>query len=198
MKVSIVPNDEFIYLDGKAYHVPSVKNLTRFQAIQWDGEEGHVEYVQSKGEFLPNEKITTIQPFQQYITEALKLAEEGQAPAPLMPLPMFAYRTRQQIAFTQAKTADFGVQYSDPVTIGLLTSLVALYDKGALTGTLNYKGPNGFITLTQQELEQLSFQIAAHVQKAFSAEKSVLEDIEMGTITTHQQIVTAFAAAMAR
>lgn len=196
MKVTIVPNDEFIYLDGVAYHLPSVKKLTRFHAIQWDGEEGHVEYVQVKGEeFKPNERITTISSFQTYIDEALENIQNPPVPD-LMPLTMFAYKTRQQIAFTQARTTDFGVQYSDPVSIGLMTSLVALFDKGALTGKVNYKGPNGFISLDQTEMEQLSFQVAAWVQKAFNAEKDVLERITMGTITAHAQIVSAFAEAM--
>lgn len=196
MKVSIIPSDGIVYLDGVGYEVADAKKLAdRIQAVQWDGTEGHIEYVQPKGEYFPNEKMVDITPFQPLIRKALEQVTNP-PPAPEVPLEMFAYRTRQQIAFSQAKTKDFGVQYSDPLSIGLMTALVALLDKGALTGPINYKGPNGFISLSAEQMTQLSFQVAAHVQKAFNAEKSILEDIEMGTIKTHEQITAAFAAAM--
>lgn len=194
MRISIIPPDGQVYIDGKMYEVAEARKLTRFVAIQWDGEEGHVEYVQPKGEFLPNEKITTIEPFRTVINEALKLAEELPSQPALMPLEMYTYKLRQQYAFSQAKTTDFGVQYSDPVSIGMLTALVALFDKDLLTGSINYKGPNGFISLDKTEMTALAGQVAAHVQKYFNAEKAILEEIKMGTITTHAEIVAAFKA----
>lgn len=195
MKVSIVPPDRVISIDGQSVQLDSLARLDRFHAIHWDGTKGHVEYIQPDGEFFPNETILTIEPFRRYINEALELMGTPAQPA-LMPLTMFAYKMRLQIAFTLAKTTDFGVQYSDPQSIGMLTALVALFDKGLLTGKINYKGPNGFISLDGAEMLQLAGQIAQHVQKAFNAEKAILENIEMGTITTHDQIVRAFAAAM--
>lgn len=194
MRVSIIPPDGQVYIDGKMYEVAEARKLTRFVAIQWDGEEGHVEYVQPKGEFLPNEKITTIEPFRAVINEALKLAEEIPSQPALMPLEMYTYKLRQQYAFSQAKTADFGVQYSDPISIGMLTALVALFDKDLLSGSINYKGPNGFTALSKDQITALAAQVAGHIQKYFNAEKSILEQIQMGQITTHQQVADAFKA----
>lgn len=197
MKISIIPEDGVIYLDGQMYPVESVKELKkRFHAIQWDGEKGHAEFVQPDGDFLPNEAILTIEPFRRYINEALEQVGVP-VPDPVTPLPLYAYKRRQQIAFSIARTADFGIQYSDPQTIGMLTALVALFDKGLLTGSINYKGPNGFISLTGEQVLALAAQTAQHVQKAFNAEKVVLEEITMGTIKTIEQVDAAFTREMA-
>lgn len=200
MRVTIVPSEGIVTLDGVSYIVDSVRRLAnRFHAIQWDGTKGHVEYnnddLANPDDFRGNERITTIQAFQPYIAEAL--AQVGvPVPTPEIPLPVYAYRKRQQIAFTQARTANFGVQYSDPLSISMLTALVALFDKALLSGSINYKGPNGFISLTGAEVLALAGQIAAHVQKAFNAEKAILEEIAMGTITTTEQIDAAFTTQM--
>lgn len=193
MKISIIPSDLTVYLDGKGFVVPNAGRLSRFQAIQWDGEEGHVEYVQVKGEdYIPNEKITTISAFQTVINEAIKMQEETPVQPTEVPLDIYTYKVRQRYAFTIARTANFGVQYSDPLSIGMLTALVALFDKGMLTGSINYKGPNGFISLTGEEIGSLAGEVAMHVQKYFNTEKNVLEQVAMGTITTHAQIDAVF------
>lgn len=194
MKISIVPADNMVYLDGQGFPI-DLDKFKRFHAIQWDGEEGHAEFMQEKGkDTIFNEKITTIEPFRAVINEAIKMRDDLPAQPAEIPLDIYAYKVRQKLAFSVARTSDFGIQYSDPVSIGMLTALVALFDKGMLTGSINYKGPNGFVSLTGDQIGTLSGQVAAHIQKYFNAEKDVLEQIGMGTITTHAEIDKVFKA----
>lgn len=196
MRVTIIPSDKAVIIDGVGVLVEDVTQIAeRIHAVQWDGTKGHIEYVQHEDYYTPNVEINNLDAYEPYIQQALDTIANPPA-VPELPLPMLAYKIRQQIAFTQAKTADFGVQYSDPVSIGMINSLVALFDKELLTGEVNYKGPNGFISLNKDEMLALAGQVAAHVQKAFNAEKEVLERIQMGTITTKEQVQAAFIELM--
>ena len=69
MKVTIVQNDNVVYVDGVAYPVDCSSLPTYFRAIQWNGVSGEIEFdVDAKGRQLPNLKITDFSPYQ-YLVE---------------------------------------------------------------------------------------------------------------------------------
>lgn len=197
MKISIIPSDRMIVMDGMAFVIPALSQIDQsIHAIQWDGAKGHIEYVQHEDYYVGNATIDTLAPYQQYIDMAVAYMADPPVD-PVIPLTVYLAAMRRNTAFGLAQTADFGVQYSDQGSIGMITTLVTMFDKNMLTGKVNYKGPTGYVSLDKDELLLLGGQVGAHVQKAFNAEKTILEEITMGTVTTHEQVTDRFATLMA-
>lgn len=63
----------------------------------------------------------------------------------------------------------------------------------ALNTSIKWKTPNGFVTLTAQQISDIANAVGLHVQKCFDAEATVLEDI--ANYTTKQEIEDAFDTA---
>ena len=77
---------------------------------------------------------------------------------------------------------------TDRATQNKLAQAVLSYQTGALTGSIDWKGPAGWLTLSQMQITTLAGAVALHVQTAFSAEKTVCEAIDAGTITIIEQV----------
>jgi hypothetical protein len=62
MRLTIIPNDNTVLVDGQARSVDctSISSLAGIHAVQWDGEDGHEEWQQVKGEYKPNTPLTSI------------------------------------------------------------------------------------------------------------------------------------------
>ena len=65
MKVTIIPSDGVVGIDGEFIDQLVLDIEPDIHAVQWDGVKGTIEY-QSK----PVEKITDFTPFEQYVTQA--------------------------------------------------------------------------------------------------------------------------------
>jgi hypothetical protein len=78
MRVTIIPADNQVYVDGKCRTVDCSALPPDIHAIQWDGTRGHVEFRNgsSPEDFRPNRVITDFAPFQNLI-DAWRAAAPG-------------------------------------------------------------------------------------------------------------------------
>jgi hypothetical protein len=64
MRVTIIPSDEFVMVDGVGYTGLDLSFIpTGIHAIQWYGSEGEVEYADERGRAVKNEPITDLQAY---------------------------------------------------------------------------------------------------------------------------------------
>ncbi len=75
MRVTIIPEDSKVIVDGVAYEV-SVQADQNIHAIQWDGEKGVIEY--KRGGAKRIDDVSIIQPWLDVVQDA-KLAAEAAA-----------------------------------------------------------------------------------------------------------------------
>lgn len=61
-----------------------------------------------------------------------------------------------------------------------------------LGNDVDWKTDNGFVTLTSEQIQAVAVAVGQHVQKCFSAEKSVHEVHENTPLTTVEEIQNAF------
>jgi hypothetical protein len=61
-----------------------------------------------------------------------------------------------------------------------------------LNTSIDWKTPNGFVTLTAQQISAIATAVGQHVQKCFTAEKTVSEAHEQTPYESIQAIETAF------
>ena len=64
MLLTIIKDDNMVYIDKVGVNVDCSDLPNNFHALQWDGSSGHVEYV---GHVDPNNVITDISAYQVYI-----------------------------------------------------------------------------------------------------------------------------------
>jgi hypothetical protein len=79
MRLTIIPSDGFVSIDGEGFSGLDLSFLdTDIHAIQWYGTDGEVERKDSRGRLISNEIITDISPYQLAIDKwnAQKLEEE--------------------------------------------------------------------------------------------------------------------------
>ncbi|TVR11857.1 MAG: DUF4376 domain-containing protein [Salinarimonadaceae bacterium] len=65
------------------------------------------------------------------------------------------------------------------------------------TATIEFKGAAGWSTLDAAQMTAIALAVGRHVQKAFSAERTISEAIASQEITTVEEIDDTFAALMA-
>ena len=64
MKLTIVPADKMIIVDGVPVRVPDAAYPAGVHAIQWYGDKGEIEYTNAPGEPKPlNKAITDVTPY---------------------------------------------------------------------------------------------------------------------------------------
>lgn len=64
MKLVIIRPDNSVILDGAGLWVDCAALPAYIHAVQWDGEEGWIEFVNDhKGQHLPNLKISNLSPY---------------------------------------------------------------------------------------------------------------------------------------
>jgi hypothetical protein len=57
MKLTIIKDDNAVYLDGKSFSNLNLTVPTNIHALQWNNDFGHIEYVNSE---KPNETINEL------------------------------------------------------------------------------------------------------------------------------------------
>jgi len=70
------------------------------------------------------------------------------------------------------------------------------YDNGtfAPSKVLDFKGRNGWVSITRAQLNAIYVAVVNHVQDGYTLERSISNGIDAGTITTIDQVVDAFRA----
>jgi hypothetical protein len=65
MRVTIIPSDGFVAVDGDGYSALDLSFMdTNIHALQWYGSDGEIERKDERGRIVSNEKITDISPYQ--------------------------------------------------------------------------------------------------------------------------------------
>jgi hypothetical protein len=68
MRITIIPNDGFVSIDGEGYSDLDLSFMDdNIHALQWYDTEGEIERKDSRGRVIANEEITDITPYQQAI-----------------------------------------------------------------------------------------------------------------------------------
>ena len=151
MKVTIVPPDDIVIVDGYPLRGLDLSSLTGVHAVQWDGESGHIEYVDAR----PNEAITSIAAFESILNAH---ASERY----LIENPIYTLDQRRQIQITKIKTA-----FDAAPSLGLQTSLgyrvnATRTDKSNVEELLDYCQRNSLPGTSQFRIYDNSF-VAASV-----------------------------------
>lgn len=66
MRLTIIKNDNTVYIDGVPKYVDCSSLPADFHALQWEGESGLVEFVKN---YKSAEEITDLTPYQSFIDE---------------------------------------------------------------------------------------------------------------------------------
>lgn len=85
MRLTIIKADHMVYVDGVPLPVECSDLPEDFHALQWDGSDGWIEFVQgASGPAKLNEAISDIAPYQPYIdawVEEMERREDMPPPA---------------------------------------------------------------------------------------------------------------------
>lgn len=104
---------------------------------------------------------------------------------------LLAYAARKRwLVQTGGITVDGVAVDTSDASRSMIADAVAYVGVAAPT-TVDFKGANGWVALTPQQITAIGLAVGAHVQACFSAERLVADDIASGVITT----VTAIDAA---
>lgn len=110
----------------------------------------------------------------------------------------FAPQNLPEILKQHRKTRQLG-----GVTFGGVTVETDLETRNSLVGariqadadasyTVEWKTPNGFVTLNAVQIVAITNAVADHIQKCFSTESTVLLEVESGTLTTGAAVTARF------
>ena len=65
MRVTIIPSDGFVSVDGEGYDGIDLSFMSEdINALQWYGSDGEIERKDERNRIVSNEKITDISPYQ--------------------------------------------------------------------------------------------------------------------------------------
>jgi hypothetical protein len=91
MRVTIIKDDNMVYVDGLALPVDCSSLPARFHALQWYEDHGEIERVDARGHHIENEPITDLAPFQSCLerwTKAKALRDGADAAAKAAAVPV--------------------------------------------------------------------------------------------------------------
>jgi hypothetical protein len=103
----------------------------------------------------------------------------------------YAYKKRKQIE-TGGITVGGGPVATDRDSQNMISNAVAYLNAAPTVESIDFSGPVGFVNISRADMLALGIAIGAHVQQCFSTEKTLVDGINAGTITTTAQIDAAF------
>lgn len=83
---------------------------------------------------------------------------------------------------------------TDDISQSKVVGAIKLLEQQGTGATLDFKAPDGFVTLDLPHMLAISIAVGNHVQTCFSKEKEVTLAIDAGTIRTEAEVAAAFAA----
>lgn len=106
MRLTIVKDDNAVYIDGAAYGVDCSDLPAGFHALQWDGVRGEIEYATTRCDHCGartkkgNELITDVAPYQKYVDawSVAKAVAEAEAARVAAEQAALAERFKEQAA----------------------------------------------------------------------------------------------------
>jgi hypothetical protein len=79
MRVTIIPEDGFVSVDGEGYHDLNLSFMdANIHALQWYGTEGELERHDERGRIIANEDFSDLTPYQPAL-DAWNVAKESVA-----------------------------------------------------------------------------------------------------------------------
>ena len=82
MKVTIIPDDKFVSVDGVGYNVSMASVPSIIHAVQWDGASGWIEYKDGAAGKPGNKEIDSIDEFEPVLALWKEADDAAKAPPP--------------------------------------------------------------------------------------------------------------------
>lgn len=86
---------------------------------------------------------------------------------------------------------------TDRVSQSMIGNAVSYLREDPSVQEIEFKSDSGFVTVPRAQMVALGKAVGNHIQACFSAERSVLIQIDNGTVTTTSEVEAALAAALA-
>lgn len=179
MKVTIIRADGFVSVDGRGFAGLDLAFMPAdVRAVQWNGDAGEVEHASGQATY-----IKSLSPFQPALAAwaAAKLAADG-AEVDVSEATVMRESKRAALAAlrytveTGGITVGSAVVKTDPESqMKVAGAFVAI--TGGLIPDVEWKGTNGWQTLTGVEIGAVAQAVAAHVRKTYATERAVWEQI---------------------
>jgi hypothetical protein len=184
MKLTIVRADGVVGVDGVFLKIDLSDQPANLHAVQWDGESGHVEWTDKN-----NTTLTSIAAYQPVI-DAWQAAYDDMIARQdpyygLSEAEKAAQMLQEQkdaIAAQRYAMETAGIEYqgmtilTDRESVQILDSTCEKIRRG-LVASIDWKCKDGYLTLTEENIDALEIAILTHVQTAFAWEKAQLESI---------------------
>lgn len=173
------------------------------RVVQWDGQEGHVEYKpDADGDFVANQDITDLTPFQAVINLWQTAANAEDTPVePARPAPPTVTALKSYLALKRYHvevggmvSPNYGQLDTDRDTVAMMAQIIQSIKLGIVTQPVLFKTPSGFVPLSLSDFMAILAQISAFVQNCFNKEAALDAQIDAGAITTTAEIDAQYAA----
>ena len=87
MRVTIIPADKFVSVDGEGYHGLDLSFMDAdIHALQWYETEGDIERADSRGRITANEEITDLTPYQPALDAWAVAKANDESTVPVTPI----------------------------------------------------------------------------------------------------------------
>lgn len=182
MKLTIVKPDGMVGIDGVFFPLDLSSLPDNLHAVQWSGTSGHIEHIDGA-----NQNLTDISMYQ-HIVDAWQakrddeiarqdpyygMTEEQKAAA-------FLANQKVTIAAQRYEMETSGIEYqgmtilTDRESVQILDSTSEKIRRG-LVSSIQWKCPEGYLTLTPANIDAIEMAVLNHVQAAFAWEQAQLE-----------------------
>lgn len=107
MKVTIIPADGVVTIDGRSIDGLDLKQFSNVHAVVWDGTRGEVQVLDKNGRISANVSITSLDAYAPAIAAWEAARQVLDAPPPPPPAPTVEDVFAQAVVYTQKRLDDF-------------------------------------------------------------------------------------------
>ena len=185
MKLSIIPEDNMVVLDGAAVEVDCSSINPNIHAVQWYNTFGVVEVKQGA-----SQRIANLDKFQEVVTKA----QEAIAPKPILPPTKGELKTASADKRWRMETGGITLNgfiiATDDRAKSLINGAFNLVNADPTLTQVDWVDGGVWVTLPAEAIRLISVAVGRHVQKMFTAQKTIGDLIDNGTITSYLEIET--------
>jgi hypothetical protein len=183
MKVTIIKPDGIVGVDGIFINIDLSSLPDNLRVVQWQNNSGHVEWTDQS-----NTDINSLSDYQWVIDawQAEKSIVDSMASDPYYGLNIDQTKEKKKVEISaQRYTMETsGIQYNgvtistDRESAQILDSVIEKIRRGVVP-SIEWKCPEGYITLTAANIDAIELAVLTHIQSAFSWEKAEVAKLDI-------------------